>query len=207
MTIKAVIFDFGGVILMPLGAQHVEAWARRLGVPPEALREALWGEAWRALERDQIDEQTYHRRLTQALRLPDLEAVERFVRAFYADERLYPEMLKLVQRLRDNGHVKVALLTNAFAGFDRLMRRKWDLDPRQFFDVYINSADVRLAKPDAAIFQLALDRLGVSADEALFIDDNAANVEGAAELGIHTVHFASPELLGTVIRQVEELVG
>jgi len=207
MAIRAVIFDFGGVILAPLGKEHLHTWARRLGLSPAALAKALWGAAWRALEKGEIDDATYNRRLARVLRLSDTEAVERFITAFYADERLYPEMLDLIVRLRRDGRVKLALLTNAFAGHAEVMQRKWGLDPRQIFDVYVNSAEVGMAKPAAAIFELTLARLGVSPGEAIFIDDGAPNVAAAARLGLHTLHFDAPETLEWVVTEVERLVG
>ncbi len=206
MSIQAVIFDFGGVILAPLGQEHLHTWARRLGLAPAALAEALWGAAWHALEKGEIDTVAYNRRLARALRLPDAEAVERFITAFYADERLYPEMLDLIARLRRGGRVKLALLTNAFVGHAEVMQRKWGLDPRQMFDVYINSAEVGMAKPDPAIFELALAQLGVPPGAAIFIDDGAPNVAAAARLGLHTIYFDGPESLQRVVAEVERLV-
>ena len=57
MSIRALIFDFGGVLMELLGPGHVESWARRLALDPIVLDQALWGEHWRALERGQIPAQ------------------------------------------------------------------------------------------------------------------------------------------------------
>ena len=54
----------------------------------------------------------------------------------------------------------------------------------RFRDIVV-SGDEKLVKPDAAIYRLALDRFGLAAEEAVFIDDNAANVAGAAAVGMH----------------------
>ncbi|MGD9100045.1 MAG: HAD family phosphatase [Anaerolineae bacterium] len=206
MTFKAVIFDFGGVILALPDEAHREGWARRLGLSREALTEALWGENWRAFERGQIDDETYHRRMGRALGLPDQETVERFLTEFYADEQPFPQMLDLIGRLRKAARVKLGLLTNAFVGQDQVARRKWGLDLRAIFDVYVNSAEVGLAKPDPAIYELTLARLGVSPGEAIFIDDGEVNVQAAAQLGMHAIHMDSPQALETVISQIERLV-
>jgi hypothetical protein len=53
------------------------------------------------------------------------------------------------------------------------------LTPRAEFDLYVNSAEVGLAKPDPAIYQLTLDRLGVRPEEAIFIDDHVRNTDAA----------------------------
>jgi HAD superfamily hydrolase (TIGR01509 family) len=57
------------------------------------------------------------------------------------------------------------------------------------FDVTIFSAEVGLAKPDPRIYQLVLDKLGVKAGQAIFVDDFQANVDAANSLGIHGVSF------------------
>jgi 2-haloacid dehalogenase len=58
----------------------------------------------------------------------------------------------------------------------------------RFRDVVVSGA-VRLMKPDPAIFRLALDRFGLRAAAAVFIDDNPPNVEAARALGLHALHF------------------
>jgi putative hydrolase of the HAD superfamily len=201
--IRAVIFDWGGVIQEPLGEAHLNEWAQRLGVSRSVLGQALAGPNWRALTRGQIDAATARRRLAEALDLPD---VDRFYREFFASERLNPGMLELVERLRRSG-IKVALLTNNAPGLDELLRSKWDLDPRVAFDVYVNSAEVGLAKPDPEIYELTLVRLGVSPEEAVFIDDNATYVTAAADLGLRAIHLERVDATASVIAKVEGLVG
>ncbi|RZM08561.1 MAG: HAD family phosphatase, partial [Sphingomonas sp.] len=57
-----------------------------------------------------------------------------------------------------------------------------------FRDVVV-SGEEKMVKPDAAIYRLALARFGLTAQEAVFVDDNAANVAGAQALGIESVLF------------------
>lgn len=58
----------------------------------------------------------------------------------------------------------------------------------RFRDIVV-SGDEKLVKPDPAIYRLALDRFGLRAEEALFVDDNPANIDAAAGMGIHAVLF------------------
>ncbi len=60
-----------------------------------------------------------------------------------------------------------------------------------WFDGMLISGDVRLVKPDHAIFELLLQRMGRPAEECLFIDDLHANIRAADELGFQTIHFQS----------------
>lgn len=58
----------------------------------------------------------------------------------------------------------------------------------RFRDVVVSGVE-KLAKPDAAIYRLALDRFGLAADETVFVDDNPANVDSAKGVGLIALHF------------------
>ena len=60
------------------------------------------------------------------------------------------------------------------------------------FDALVISAEVGIMKPEPEIYQLALDKLGVSAREAAFVDDTPLNVEAARALGMHGILFREP---------------
>jgi 2-haloacid dehalogenase len=71
----------------------------------------------------------------------------------------------------------------------------------RFRDIVV-SGDERLVKPDPAIYRLALDRFGLAAAEAVFIDDNVANVDAAAALGIHALLFTGAGPLREELRRL-----
>jgi len=57
------------------------------------------------------------------------------------------------------------------------------------------SCEIGLTKPDPRIYQLCLDRLGLAARDTLFVDDRADNIEGAARIGLRTLHWAGADPL------------
>lgn len=63
-----------------------------------------------------------------------------------------------------------------------------------FHDIVVSGAE-RVMKPDPRIFQILLERQAIAPESAVFIDDVAANAVAAAALGIHGIHFRSPEQL------------
>ena len=69
------------------------------------------------------------------------------------------------------------------------------------FKGYVLSHQVGALKPDARIFNAALERAGVEPREALFVDDQAANVAAARKLGIDAFQFAGPEQFVNELRQ------
>ena len=92
--------------------------------------------------------------------------------------------------------VPLFAITNFSAEFWRPFRAREAAMFDRFRDIVV-SGDERLVKPDPAIYRLALDRFGLAPGEAVFVDDNAANVAGAAALGIHAVLFADAADLRT----------
>ena len=70
------------------------------------------------------------------------------------------------------------------------------------FRGFVISGDEKLLKPDPAIYRLALDRFGLAAEEAFFVDDVPANVEGAAALGIAARLFTDAATLRRDLRAV-----
>ena len=65
----------------------------------------------------------------------------------------------------------------------------------QWFDDKIISGEVKLKKPDAAIYKLAFERFNLKPQQAVFIDDSEENIKAAKSLGLHSIHFKNPESL------------
>ena len=63
------------------------------------------------------------------------------------------------------------------------------------FDGIVVSGDEGVIKPDPRIFRILLERYAIAPHEAVFIDDNPANADAASALGVHGIHFRSPEAL------------
>jgi HAD superfamily hydrolase (TIGR01509 family) len=76
-------------------------------------------------------------------------------------------------------------------GFDILQDLFSEQERAELFDDVVISSDVGLIKPSWDIFELALERLGVAADETVFIDDQPANTEGAERVGMKTILFTT----------------
>lgn len=109
------------------------------------------------------------------------------------------ETVRVVERLRANGYRLVGL-TNWSAEKFRLTRARYDFF--NLFDDIIVSGEVMTMKPEREIFELTLRRLGLRAEECLFIDDSLKNVEAAAAMGFQVIHFQNPhQLEGELIRR------
>jgi putative hydrolase of the HAD superfamily len=187
--IQAVIFDWGGVLEPLPDATHFARWESQLGLPAGSLIDILWGPVWEQVEVGAINGAEYEAHVCTHCGFRDHDELQAFYTAFYP-QRIQPQMLAAVAALRPR--YRVGLLTNSFAGQREHIIRLAGAAPETLFDAYINSADVGIRKPAPAIFHHALERLGVPAPQAVFIDDLPRNIEAATALGLQTILHRDP---------------
>ena len=185
MTIRDLIFDYGGVIwdMRWDAARELE---REHGLAEKAITETLYGhEAWRSIQVGAGDREAWHEAAHRDLErmagreLPPLHAHWR------DQQHLIGPNLDLIRRLRPP--YRTAVLSNAdYTLVDRMKHEQGIFD---LFDDVLCSADVGLAKPDGRVYELAARRLGLEPGECLFVDDLESNVEAARDAGMHGVQF------------------
>ena len=108
-----------------------------------------------------------------------------FRRFMFAQSHPYPEMIKLITRLRSNYRLKIAVVSNESHELNAYRIRKFKLN--ELVDFFISSCFVRLSKPDVQIFRLALDIAQVPADKVLYIENTPMFVQIAEGLGIRGI--------------------
>jgi HAD superfamily hydrolase (TIGR01509 family) len=109
------------------------------------------------------------------------------------------EMLALVDTLRPG--IETGLLTNnGPVALDGVMRLLPQIGRR--FDHLFFSCQLGAVKPERKVFEAVLKRIGRPADEVLFVDDSAANVEAASALGIQAIQFRSRDALLTDLKRL-----
>lgn len=184
-----LIFDFGNVLVR---------WEpQRVYLPYFGGDEAQYWYFWRHVcnpeLRNRIDAGEDQQQCinSQKALFPDYAApLEMFITDW--EETLpgeMPGMRELLQQLKADPRYRIFGLTNWSMETFPLARKKFEI--LQMIDNYVVSGDVKLVKPDPAIFRLALDRFGIRADETTFIDDNPDNVEAAKRLGMDGIVFTN----------------
>jgi HAD superfamily hydrolase (TIGR01509 family) len=108
-------------------------------------------------------------------------------------------MVDWAQRLRAKGF-KIGILSNMHPDMVEHCRSNFDWLNDFHFQTF--SADVRMVKPDQAIYEHTLQGLGVSAPEALFIDDREPNIVAAQKLGIRAIQFLSVPQLKNALEEI-----
>jgi len=189
MGIQVVIFDCGGVLLRDRNDAAYAAWGARLGLDANALREALYNsQAWKLAERGQLSEPQFWVQVARELGLSDEMQAQALAADLWDSWEVDDEVLRLIDRVR--GRYRVAMLSNATDILERNLQERYGVADR--FELIVNSARLGVAKPEPAIFEETLRRLGVRPAEALFIDDRAENIAAAAALGLHVIWFVGP---------------
>jgi putative hydrolase of the HAD superfamily len=190
--LEAIIFDFGGVLVSFEELDSFREQEAQLGLQPGSLAEMLWQSPdWRLAAVGAITDEEYWLRIGPRLGFSTPEAIRGFTESLFRDAQTDPQMANLVTRL--GSQYRIGLLSNASDILPRLLGERYGL--AGLFDVEVISALVGLAKPDPAIYQLALDRLGTAPEATVFVDDQEPNVAAAASLGIRAIQFVGYEEL------------
>ncbi|MCC6869910.1 MAG: HAD family phosphatase [Burkholderiales bacterium] len=199
MQRRAVIFDLGGVLL-DWDPRHLY---RKLFAGDEAAVEAFLTEVctpeWNHAQDAGRDFDAAVAALLPAHReqLPFILAWrDRF------DEMIpdvLPDTVAVARELKDRGVPLYALTNWPRETFPSQRRRFAFMD---WFAGIVVSGEERVAKPDPRIFHILLERHGLSAAEAVFVDDKPDNARAAAALGIHGVHFRSATELRHELREL-----
>ncbi len=185
MTIKAIIFDLGGVLLRTANYSSRDQLADRLGMSRHALEEFIFGgESGDRAQRGEITVREHWEVLRKRINCSP-EEFQALLDQFFAQDELDQDLVSYVRKLHKS--YKTALLSNAWDDLRQVIAQKWHFEDA--FDSMIISAEVKLAKPDPRIFKLALERLGVGAGEAILVDDFPRNVKQAKALGLHVIRF------------------
>ena len=211
--IRAVLFDFGGVIT----TSPFEAFRRfeqQRGLPDGFIqsinRDNADNNAWARFERGELTAEAFDEAFAQEARnagheVRGLEVVE----LVYG--RVRPRMVKAVQRCRgrfitacltNNFRNRVALTASTNPASDAAREQEWR-DALALFDQVIESSKVGARKPEKAFFELACNRLSIDPAEAVFLDDLGTNLKPARSMGMHTIKVTDPDAalteLGTVL--------
>jgi putative hydrolase of the HAD superfamily len=215
MAIRAVIFDFGGVLsTSPFEAFTI--YERRSGLPEGLLRRLNATNpdtnAWARLERSEIDLGGFVELYEAEARVAGHAVDGRAVLALLGGE-LRPEMLTALRRCHEREGLRTALLTNNFVGPSTggdgggggaMSRNGARGELLALFDVVVESSRAGVRKPDPAIYRLVCDELGVEPREAVFLDDLGINLKPARAMGMTTIKVVDP---AAALAELESVVG
>ena len=184
MTIRAVYFDLGGVIVRTEYQAPREHLAERLNVTYEDIDKIVFGsESARQASLGQTSIDAHWEAVARKLKRPVSEA-QSIRTEFFAGDVVDRGLLDFIRSLRPR--FKTGVISNAWPDLrDYIVENKFD----DAFDNLVISAEVGVMKPEPKIYEIALEKLNVRASEAAFVDDVAFNVQAAQSLGMHGILF------------------
>ncbi|MDD5724371.1 MAG: HAD family phosphatase [Syntrophales bacterium] len=186
-TIKAVIFDWGGVLIDNPVHDLASHCSTALRVLPDRFAQVR-ATHYPAFLKGLISEKEFWRRVCEDLQVPPPNAASLWGEAFRKVYAPREEMFELAALLKRRGY-RIALLSNA----EEPAAQYFHELHYPMFDVLTFSCREQTAKPEREIYELTLRRLGVAPAEALMIDDREDYLDGAWAVGIHALLFTNAE--------------
>ena len=198
MTIKAVFFDLGGVIVRTEFQAPRQQLAERLRMEYDDLDKLVFNsDSGLKAAMGEITSAEHWASVLKRLKRPASE-LSVIRDEFFAGDIIDRTLVEYIRSLR--GKYKTGLISNAWSDLrDFVVREKFD----DAFDNMVISAEVGTMKPEPRIFQIALEQFGVKPKEAIFVDDFYINIEGCEKVGIKGIHFQDAE---STLKQLKKLL-
>ena len=185
MTIRAIVFDIGGVLEITPDLGWTAKWEQRLQLQPGEIDEQL-RDTWRGGSIGTISEETVHQHIVERFGLSQEQLA-----AFMADlwqeylGTLNVELTDYFRSLRPK--YQTAILSNSFVGAREKEQAHYHFD--ELCDFIIYSHEVGMSKPDPRLYALTCERLGRPPGEVIFLDDREVIVDAARAFGMHGILF------------------
>jgi len=188
MPIRAVFFDFGGVIMRTEYQAPRQKLAERFNMDYDEIDKAVFNsDSARRASLGEITEEQHWAEVLKRFKQP-MSEFKSFHDQFFGGDVIDRRLVETIRSMRGRFHT--GLISNAWSGLRDLLAKEKLLD---LFDTVIISAEVRTVKPSARIYELALDQAKVGAGEAVFVDDMPLNIEACQKVGMTGILFNDPE--------------
>ncbi len=188
MTIRAVFFDFGGVLMRTEFQAPRQHLGERFRLDYDDIDKIVFGsESARRASVGEITEDAHWMEVLKRLKRPVSE-IKSFSNEFFGGDIIDRNLVEYIRSLRGKFHT--GLISNAWSGLREFMAKEKIID---IFDTVIISAEVGVVKPEAKIYELALEQAKVRAKEAVFVDDMKANIEACEKIGMKGILFKDPQ--------------
>ena len=184
--IKGVLFDYGGVVSSETLGETERILSNVLHVDIKGVKKKM-GTTLAKYEKGEINDKKFWQDLKREVntRVPLFLLRLGWLRRYHRQVKIHQDVLKLVEELKLKDF-KVGLLSNTVLPYAKYLRKMGMYRP---FDPVVTSCEVGHRKPEKEIYRIALQRLGLRANEVVFVDDMPGNVKGAKMVGIKAFVF------------------
>ena len=186
----------------PTSFAALGAHCERLGLPHDSFRNLVTanpegGELYHQVERGELSQPDFEQKIAHLLGVQPTGLVQ----GLLADMQPEPVVSEAVAKAR-TAWIRVGVITNSWGTAPYDPYAAYQLNQR--FDTVVISSQVSMRKPEPEIYRLAADELAVPSQRIVFVDDIAANLQAAHELGMAVIHHVDP---GRTVRDLERLLG
>ena len=191
MEIKAVVFDYGGVIAFFQDDKSMEEMAELAGIDPVLMKRIYW-ESRSSYDKGLVNGCEFFKNILSGIGIfPDSDLLELLVSCDVKSwSHVNPKSEALILELKNSG-IKLGVLSNIIQEF--LDKVKETLPVFKLFDTLVFSCEVKSIKPEEEIYRILLSKLNCKAEEVVFFDDLEANVNAAKDLGIQAFLWKDTE--------------
>lgn len=187
MNIRAVFFDFGGVIQRTEYQAPRQHLAERFGMDYDDIDRIVFAsDSAQRASVGEIEEEAHWQNVLKRVKGSEAD-VSVIKNEFFGGDVIDLDLVNFIRSLRGKFHT--GLISNAWSGLRSVLEKEKLID---VFDTVIISAEVGMTKPEPGIFRLALEQAKVKAEEAVFVDDVQVNIDGCQEVGMRGVLFDDP---------------
>ena len=202
-----IVFDFGAVLFgwqpEKLLARHFPQLTQKPVDARQLVRAVFHHESWQRFDKGTVELAAVVSETAARLALP-APALHALMAPIGEELEPIACSVDLLGQLRcrreQAGDIRLYYLSNMPAPFARVLEQKHEFI--NWFDGGIFSGDVKLGKPDPAIYELLATRHALAPEATLFIDDTAVNVQAARDMGWQAIHCQQPEALAAQLQTV-----
>ena len=193
VMIKAIIFDFGGVVLRVKDEDVRKRLCELLGIDEREFKELI-EKRLAKLQTGKMSVHEFSAMVEGRCKVGKVEAT--WEQAYRETAVLNQKVWELAKKLKKK--YRVGLISNVLDMHARLNRRDALYKP---FDPVFLSCEVGMKKPEKGIFELALKKLGLKAGDCVFIDDRKENLVEPRKMGFHVIHFGNVKKLKNELKE------
>lgn len=198
-TVKALLFDLGGVILTVDFKKVFHSWSKLSSLSEQEIHDRFtFDECYEQHERGLIDAATFfdHQRHSLQLKGSDNELIAGWNAIFDT---------QIIESMDAIDAIRTRLPTYGFTNTNQTHQLYWEENfprARGLFKTLFVSSEIGMRKPDKEAFEHILNDIGVQAEELLFFDDSPENIEGAKRLGIQTVLVTGSDSVVAALKRI-----
>ena len=188
--IKAIIFDWGGVLIDNPSNDLMNYCSTSLNVDQNLL-EKIFSSYKHAFQKDEITENTLWHKICSELHVKKPVSRSLWKDAIKNTFKNKQEIFDLISALKEQGYMIGFLSNTEIPAMEYFFENTYDT----YFDVTTFSCAEKTRKPEEKIYTVTLEKLNVKPHEALFIDDKPHYIESAKKLGINGIVFENSDQL------------